>query len=469
MAKKTSPIEKSIKKTASKAEDRGAEKAVSETASRRRSNGSQKTDRKPLAAKRVRKEISQKRPSAQQQLIQREAELEVINSVQQGLAAKLDFQAIVDLVGETLRGMISADTFGIALYDSATGLVSYPYVVVQNQRVSLAVDQPSGISGHILKTGETVVLNRDFVEKAKRYKSTLVAGDAFPKSGVYVPIKVGTEIVGGITAQNYQREDAYPQSVVRLLEIVAANMGTALENARLFDETQRLFKAEQERVTELEIINSIQQGLAAELDFQAIVDLVGDKLREVLKTPDLVINWYEQEGNLLHYLYVYEHGKRLATTVRQPTPNGIFERMIKTRQPVVLNTIAEQAQIAGGAMPGTEVGKSIIAVPIMSGDSLLGAIGLENHERENAYGASELRLLTTIAASLGTALQNARLFDETQHRNAELAIINSVQSALASKLDYMGVIEAVGDKLRQIFPNESLVGIGIADRERNLT
>jgi hypothetical protein len=50
---------------------------------------------------------------------------------------------------------------------------------------------------------------------------------------------------------------------VRLLETLANSMSVALESARLFDETQRLFKAEQERVAELQIINSIQQGLAA--------------------------------------------------------------------------------------------------------------------------------------------------------------------------------------------------------------
>ncbi len=81
-------------------------------------------------------------------------------------------------------------------------------------------------------------------------------------------------------------------------------MGVAIENARLFE-------AEQERVAELQIINSIQQGLAAELDFQAIVDLVGDKLREVFNTPNLAINWYDEKANLIHYLYVYEHGSRL--------------------------------------------------------------------------------------------------------------------------------------------------------------
>ena len=80
-----------------------------------------------------------------------------------------------------------------------------------------------------------------------------------------------------------------------------------------------------QRNAELAIINSIQQGLAAELDFQAIVDLVGDKLREVFNTPDLGINWYDEKANLLHYLYAYEHGKRLVIEPRPPNPGGNFE------------------------------------------------------------------------------------------------------------------------------------------------
>ena len=84
-----------------------------------------------------------------------------------------------------------------------------------------------------------------------------------------------------IVLENYERENAFGESEVRLLSTVAASMGVALENARLFDETQRLLKETEQRAAELAIINSVQQGIAAELDFQAIVDLVGDKLREV--------------------------------------------------------------------------------------------------------------------------------------------------------------------------------------------
>ena len=220
-----------------------------------------------------------------------------------------------------------------------------------------------------------------------------------------------------------------------------------------------------QRNSELQIINSIQQGLAAELDFQAIVDLVGDKLREVFDTPDLAINWHEEKTNLIHYLYNYEHGERLTITSRPPTPGGIFERMVKNRQPVVWNTIKEGNAISP-VLPGTDDSKSGVSVPIISSDRVLGSLQLENYERENAYGESELRLLTTIAASLGTALENARLFDETQQRNAELAIINSVQEGLAAKMDIQSIYDLIGDKIRNIFNAQAILLVSLdADKQ----
>ena len=54
----------------------------------------------------------------------------------------------------------------------------------------------------------------------------------------------------------------------------------------------------EQRANELAIINSIQEGMAAELDFQAIVDLVGDKLREVFDTRRYRHRWYDAKTNL---------------------------------------------------------------------------------------------------------------------------------------------------------------------------
>src|SRR5258706_13582343 len=67
----------------------------------------------------------------------------------------------------------------------------------------------------------------------------------------------------------------------------------------------------EQRASELAVIDRIQEGMASALDFQAIVDLVGDKIREVFKSGDVTIGWRDTKDGRAHPLYAYEHGKRL--------------------------------------------------------------------------------------------------------------------------------------------------------------
>jgi hypothetical protein len=94
------------------------------------------------------------------------------------------------------------------------------------------------------------------------------------------------------------------------LSTVAASMGVALENARLFDETQRLLTETEQRAAELAIINSVQEGLAAQLNFQAIIDLVGDKIRAIFGTGDMSIALLDRRSNVVAMPYYVEHGER---------------------------------------------------------------------------------------------------------------------------------------------------------------
>ncbi len=263
-------------------------------------------------------------------------------------------------------------------------------------------------------------------------------------------------------------------SELRLLTTIAATLGTALENARLFDETQRLLKETEQRNAELAVINSIQQGLAAELNFQSIVDLVGDKLREVLNTGEIGIRWYDANTDLIHYLYEYEHGLRLSVPPASPAQSVTWAKMVETRQPLVLNSPADVTALGIAIIPGTDLSQSGVFVPLLAGDHVFGTITVENYERENAFNDSDVRLLQTVASSMGVALENARLFDETQRllketeeRNAELAVINSVQEALAAELNIQGIYDTVGNKIREIF-HQADVGIRIFDPQSNM-
>jgi GAF domain-containing protein/CheY-like chemotaxis protein len=407
---------------------------------------------------------------------QRAAELAIINSVQEALAAQLSIQGIYDAVGDKIREIFHQSDVGIRIYDPQTQLIHFPYVYEGGKPLSLdAIRLPArGFFAHMLRTRETIVVNEDAETVVKRYGSFVVQGATMSKSFIYVPLIAGDRVHGMIELKDLEHEHAFKDSDVRLLQTLANAMSAALESARLFDETRRLLKETEQRAAELAVINRIQQGIAAKLEFQGIIDLVGDKLREVFHGGDIGIRWHDRKSNVIRFLYEYEHGVRInIPAISAPTESHVF-KAIMAGETVVANTRAAMAALGMKTIEGTASSLSCVIVPVVAADGTIAAIAMENYERENAYSDADIRLLTTVAASLGVALENARLFDETQRlykeseqRAAELAIINSVQAALASQLSLQGIYEAVGDKVRQIF-HDTDVTIRIYDPATNL-
>lgn len=400
-------------------------------------------------------------------LEQRNAELAIINSVGQGLARELDFQAIIDLVGDKVREILGTDNISIRLIDSETGFEHYPYTIENGARVYVPAQPPGeGFGPYVIRTGKPLVLNEKLAERMAEFGSYILPGSqAVTGSWLGVPIGSGDHVIGAITTES-DRENAFTESTVKLLQTLAANLGVALQNARLFAETRRLLAETEQRARELEIVNGVGQALAAQLDMQAIFDLVGDKIRDQFGAQ--VITIVERQGDLMFMPYVWEKGQRFHP---EPTrPGSIAQELVETRRPVVIPTLAEFERRGITVVPGTEVTRSAVYVPLLAGDQVRGAISLQSIDRENAFSDSDVRLLTTLASSMSVALENARLFaetkrllQETEQRNAELAMINSVGQGLAKELDFQAVIDLVGDKVREIFHSENM-GIRLVDQ-----
>ena len=144
---------------------------------------------------------------------------------------------------------------------------------------------------------------------------------------------------------------------------------------------------------------------------------------------------------------------------------GFRKIALETREPVVINEDIEAASAAIG-QPTVLVGeppKSTVFVPLLVGDRGVGVISLQNLDREHAFSDDDVRLLTTLAGSLTVALENARLFEETRQRSAELALVNDVQRGLAENLGLQAAYDFVGDRIQEIF-DAQVVDIGILDR-----
>src|SRR5436305_1366759 len=151
--------------------------------------------------------------------------------------------------------------------------------------------------------------------------------------------------------------------------------------------------------------------------------------------------------------------------MRAPTTRELLE----TKAPVLVNDIPARESETDEPLPvhQGEPALSMLIAPLVSGDEVRGRISLQNVDRTNAFSESDVRLLTTLAGSLSVALENARLVHETRQRNAELALINSVQAAIAGELDSESIYALVGDKLQEVF-DAQVVAIVVYDEASGL-
>ena len=194
--------------------------------------------------------------------------------------SQLEFQAIVELVGERIRELFTSRLVDIALYDPATGNARLPLLGGDGKRTrATPIPLGKGLTSRIL-TSRRPAASRD--QRGGQTCSARSGGRTKTRteSWLGVPILAGDRVIGVIALER-PSHNAYNEADERLLSTLASSMGVALENARLFDETKRLLAETDERAAELAIINSVQEGLAEQLDMQAMYDLVGDKIQEI--------------------------------------------------------------------------------------------------------------------------------------------------------------------------------------------
>ncbi len=357
-----------------------------------------------------------------QKLAQREAELAIINSVQQGLASRLEVQAIYDLVGDKVCEIFGAQVVMISTYDQQTETIEHRYAIERGERIYAPGKFPiRGFRTQIVQTRQPVLVNTKVAEQASRLGQPTLPGTVTPKSWLGVPMIVGDHVTGILSLQHIEQENAFDESDVRFLQTLAASMSVALENARLFNTTEHLLKETEQRAAELLTINSVQAGLAQKLDMASVYELVGEKLLEIFPEADLSIGVYDPETGQFSAPFLIENGKRHTFKPFEVKGDGFIGHLLHHPKSLLINERMEQAnlQYQNVDVTGKGLPRSALYVPLTMGGSMRGAIVLEHMQKEHAFSQTDVRLLETLANSISIALENARLWEqENLHRRA---------------------------------------------------
>lgn len=194
--------------------------------------------------------------------------------------------------------------------------------------------------------------------------------------------------------------------------------GRAVHVAAIRDVTDRL-RLEQSEVRarqRAEALNEVIHAISSEVDLKSLLTRVDEQLSRLLDARHLVVSTYD--ANTKEWTPIYTSGyydENRSQTF--PLSQGISGWVLQNRQPVLLNNLDEIEAFfkKTGRYPINYSPRSMMAVPLIFSDRVIGVMSLQNQEEQNHYTPEDFTLFTAIAVQVATALENANLFSQMKH------------------------------------------------------
>ena len=370
------------------------------------------------------------RKRTEQDIHQRVMELEMLYesglAINQLLSPREIGQKVIELLGQKLGWHHTR----VRLYhpqDESLELLAVNQPGLKNDEERYALEERyktlithsnQGLSGLAVQYKE--VIRSSDLRNDPRYVET------YPglQSGLYVPMKLGDRVIGVISIESEQI-NAFSAADERVTVTLANQAASALENARLFEETERRFK-------EFAALYETSKALSADNDLNTLLKDIVAHATDLLNAKTGAMYLYNQVKESLEIVVSTTPVITIGTTLR--LGEGVAGRVAQTRQPMRVENYSSW-EGRSDKYDGI-IFHAILEVPILFGGNLIGVLNVaEMDDSKRSFTEAEERLLTLFAAQAAGVLHSARLREETERRAREFASLYETSKALSADND----------------------------------
>lgn len=203
--------------------------------------------------------------------------------------------------------------------------------------------------------------------------------------------------------------------------------------AHLREGNQRAIIAIEKRTAELRALNAIAQATAVETDLPNLYNLIHVEITKVLGEVNFMIALYHAGPDQIEIPYAYEEGEQLRIDPF-PLGEGLTSIVIHTRQPLMLveDTLTKSYQL-GAKVVGAPA-KSWLGVPLIVAGDIIGAIIVQDLEKDHRFDQDDQRLLSTLASQVAIAIHNVRLIEaaraHARRQQLQLDMTNRIRGSI---------------------------------------
>jgi signal transduction histidine kinase len=234
---------------------------------------------------------------------------------------------------------------------------------------------------------------------------------------------------------------------LRFLETLASQAAAAVERVRLVTDLEW-------RTTELETVLRIAQAVGYSVELDDLLELIYTQVGRVLDVSNFYVALHDAERHTLRFAFYVENGERLYPDDEWSDSEGLTGAIVRSGWPVVAEDYLAECK-RRGVKPGGKPGRAWMGVPLIARDQVLGVMNVSSFDPQVRYTEEQVRIFRAVADQAAMVLDKARLYQELEDWNRQLAALNDVGSVITSVLDLDEVLQLIMEKAVEITQAEA--------------
>jgi sigma-B regulation protein RsbU (phosphoserine phosphatase) len=325
-----------------------------------------------------------------------------LHELAEALNTTLDLETLLKRTAELVAAIIPYRIFAILLVNDRTHELRMRFQIGHTTQVErLHIPMGRGVVGQVALTRQPVLLND--VTTAEYYTEV----NPEVRSELAVPLIAKNRLIGVLDIESEQAGYFRPEHL-RLLTLTASRIAQAIENARLYARVSR-------QAQTLTVMNEIAVELSSILDLDPLLERVGQLLRRLIDYQMFTILLLDEKGETLITRYAWRFGHAQAPQRSISIATGLVGAAVREWRMVNVPDVSKDARYLE-TNPET---RSELIVPLFHKGRIIGVLDLE-HTRVGFFNEEHGRVLTTLAAQVAIAIENARLYQAVRTQEAQL-------------------------------------------------
>ena len=315
----------------------------------------------------------------------------------------LDLDTTLRRVAELVRRVIDYEIFAILLLnEKAQELrirfqVGYAREVAERVKIKIG----EGVTGLAAQRGEAILV--DDVSKYPEY----ISAAPNVRSELAIPLIVKNRVIGVLNLETHEI-GRFTEEHKRLLTLIGSRMAVGIENARLHTRTTRQART-------LVLLNEIARELTSILNVDELLKRIAELLSRLIDYQMFSILLLDTAGEKLQHRFSLRFQENIQLKHDVPLGDGLVGYAARHRQAVLVPDVSKDPRYI---LLNPET-RSELAVPLIYKDNVIGVLDLE-HTKRGFFTDDHKRTVTTLAAQVAIAIENARLYEEIARQEKRL-------------------------------------------------